>query len=100
MFAAEGNQQAKETVQPRIFTEQIPIHPADLVVLAIRVIVAGLGASELIAGQDHGNAVGEQKNGGEVTDLALAQAEDLGVVRLALGAAVPTQVVVMSIGVT
>src|SRR5215467_2858440 len=38
-----------------------PVDPADLVVLAIGVVVAGLAVAHLIAGKDHGNALRQQQ---------------------------------------
>ena len=37
----------------RIFLQAAPVHPADLVVLAIGIVIPLLGVPEFITGQDH-----------------------------------------------
>src|SRR6185437_15981586 len=39
----------------------VPVDPADLVVLAISVVVAALGAGELVASEQHRRALAEQQ---------------------------------------
>src|SRR5882762_2149136 len=50
----------------------LPIEPGDLVVLAVRVVVAALRAPHLVAAKQHGHALREKKRGEEVTLLARA----------------------------
>src|SRR5205807_553352 len=71
-----------------------PIEPAELVVLAVGVVVAALRAEELVAAEQHRRPAGKQQQAGMVLGEALAQAEDLGVIGLALGPAVPGIIVV------
>src|SRR5262249_22154091 len=78
---------------------QAPVYPADLIVLAVGVVVPTLGPPELVAGQDHGSASGEQENRREVPHLPSAQPSNLLGVRRPLAAAVPAQVVVTAVGV-
>ena len=70
-----------------------PVDPRDLVVLAVGVVVAALGAAQLVAVADHGHALADQQGGQEVAALAGAQRHDLGVVGLPLDTAVPRAVV-------
>ena len=66
-----------------------PVHPGDLAVLAVGVVIAPLGAAHLVARGQHRHPLGQQQRGQEVALLPLAQPENPGVVRGALGAAVP-----------
>ena len=53
-----------------------PVDPADLVVLAVGVVVALLRAIQLVAGQQHGHALREEQRGQQVAHLAAAQRDD------------------------
>jgi len=74
-----------------------PVDPADRVVLAVGVVVAALGAAELVAAEQQRGAFGEQEGGEEVAALAGAQLEDGRGVGRAFGAAVPAAVVVVAV---
>ena len=74
-----------------------PVHPGDLVVLAVAVVVAALGPSQFVAVGDHRNTLGQQQGGDEVSLLAAAQSVDLGVVGRPLDAAVPRPVVALAV---
>jgi hypothetical protein len=54
VIAPEPDQQAEEPEQIGIAFEEIPIEPADLVVLAIGVIVSALAPAGFVSGQNHG----------------------------------------------
>ena len=73
---------------------EVPVVPGDLVVLAPAVVVAVLGAADLVAAEQHRHALRQQQRGDEVALLARAQPVDLRVVGRPLGAAVPGAVVV------
>jgi hypothetical protein len=47
-----------------------PVDPAELVVLAVGVVVALLGVAELVAGEQQRDAFGEQQRGQQVAALA------------------------------
>src|SRR5205807_7611429 len=89
----------EEPEQISISVEQAPVHPADLIVLTVGVVVPTLGPPELVAGQDHGSAGGEQQNRREVPHLPPAQPIDLLGVSMSLVAAVPAQVIMAAVGV-
>ena len=72
---------------------KIPVEPGDVAVLAIGVVVAVLGAAELVAGEQHRRALREQQRRQHVALLPLAQRDDRRVVGRALGAAIPGAVV-------
>ena len=76
---------------------QLPVEPADLVVLAIGVVVALLRARELVARQHHRRALRQQQRCEEVAHLPLAQGVDARIVGRTLGAAVPGAVVASAV---
>jgi hypothetical protein len=77
-----------------------PVDPVDLVVLAIGVVVAALRATPvLVAHQDHRRPLAEEERGHEVPPLPVAERDDLVIVRFALGAAVPAEVVRVTVAV-
>ena len=75
----------------------VPVHPGDLGVLGVGVVVAVLGAAQLVAVQQHRHALAEQQRGEEVALLAGPGLEDLGVVGRALDAVVPGPVVALAV---
>src|SRR5215510_13654840 len=79
--------------------EEAPIDPTELIVLTVSVVVATLCAPELIPGQNHGGASGEQENGRKVPHLPLPQLDDLRSLGRPLIAAVPAQVLMTTVGV-
>ena len=74
-----------------------PIEPGDLVVLAVGVVVAALGASELVAAEQHRNALGEQQGRHQVAALTSPQRHDVGVVGGTLDSVVPRAVVRLAV---
>ena len=80
-----------------LLVDVLPVEPRDLVVLAVGVVVALLGAAELVAAEQHRHALRQQQRGDEVAPLPGPQGEDLLVVRLALDAAVPRAVVRLAV---
>src|SRR5882724_13381993 len=100
MRSSQPDQQREEPEQVSIGVEQAPVNPADLIVLAVGVVVTTLCPPELVAGQDHGGGGGEQKNHREGPHLPPAQAVDLLGVSRSLAATVPAQVVVAAVGVS
>ena len=99
MSLAKGNHQLEEPEQLSVLLDQFPIEPTDLVVLAIRVVIASLRASYFIPGQDHGDPLREHENGEKVLDLALAQRINRRTARLPFHAAVPTPILVKAISI-
>ena len=77
----------------------IPVDPADLVVLAVGVVVAALRSPELVAGGEHRRALREQQRCEEVLLLPLAQRADIGIVGRSFGAVIPTVIGVMAVAI-
>ncbi len=75
----------------------LPVEPGDLVVLAVGVVVAALGAAELVAAEQHRHALGEQQGGHQVAALTRPQRHDVGVVGGTLDAVVPRAVVRLAV---
>jgi biotin carboxyl carrier protein len=76
--------------EPRI---GIPVDPADLVVLAISVVVAILRAKEFVAGKQHRSSLRQQQSRKAVAPPATTQRVHLVVVGRTLGARIPGMVV-------
>src|SRR3954453_22590847 len=66
-----------------------PVEPRDLVVLAVRVVVATLRVRELVSHPQHRDTLRQQQCGEEVAHLPRPQILDLLIVGLALDAEVP-----------
>jgi len=79
--------------------EQCPVEPGTLVVVAVQVVVAGLGAPDLVAHQDHGHAYREQSDGEEVLHLLVSELFHRRIFGRAFDAAVPAPVVVRAVAV-
>jgi len=95
--SAERCQPGHEVDQALALALQLPVQPAYLVVLAVSVVVAALGAAELVACQQHRRAAGQQQGRQHVLELPGAERVDLGVVGRAFRAAVPAFVVAVAV---
>src|SRR5262249_31496162 len=80
-----------------IFFLQIPIDPADLVVLAMGVVVAVLCTGELVAGEQHRGALRQHQGAEEVAHLAGPQCIHFLVIGRAFDATIPGAVVRMAV---
>src|SRR5688500_2004755 len=94
---AQPGQLAHEVDQALGAVVVVPVDPADLVVLAVGIVVAVLRARELVAGQQHRRALRQEQRGEHVLHLALAQRANRLVDVRALGAVVPRAVVRVAI---
>ena len=98
VLAAQVGDAARHHVA-EVLVDVVPVEPRELAVLAVGVVVAVLGAAELVAAEDHRHALRQQQRREDVAPLAGAQGEDLLVVGLALDAAVPRAVVRLAVAV-
>src|ERR1700722_10463982 len=71
---------------------QIPVIPRQFVVLTVTIVVALLGARELIAAADHRGTLREHERAPEIAHLPLAQLDDVRIVSGALHAESPRPV--------
>src|SRR6266576_2154744 len=82
-----------------IDVEILPVDPGQLVVLTEPVVVALLGAADLIPMGDHRHALGQQQRREEITLLARPQCAYLGIVGWSFVPAVPRPVVALAVPV-
>src|SRR5271165_2555615 len=68
-----GDEFLREPVQIPMAVEKAPVEPADLVVLAICVVVAALRSAHFVAHLEHRGTDRNQQNDKEVLDLASAK---------------------------
>ena len=87
MLSAQSDQACGEV--EHVLVDVLPVEPGQLRVVAVGIVVAVLGPTQLIAAEQHGHALAEQQRRQQVAPLAGAQGEDRGVVGGALDAAVP-----------
>src|SRR5215204_40062 len=97
MRSAQTNQLARELQQ--IGIAHLPVHPRNLVVLTVRVVVAVLRAATLVAGDNHRYALRREKRRQHVALLPTAERVDRGVVGRSFGAAVPRSIMRFAVGV-
>ncbi len=98
MVLPEGNHLFEKKEDIPVLCEQIPVQPAGLIILIVRIIVSPLGVHKFIAGAEHGCAVGQEEHTTEILNLLLSQSHHpRWNVEVALPPAVPTQVIIGSI---
>src|SRR5215472_1367981 len=97
MALAQRNHLFEEAEHLLVLFRKVPIEPADLVILAVGVVVSLLCASDFIAGHKHGDPLGEQKNSRKILDLALAQCLNVRIVGLPFNTAIPAQIIVVAV---
>src|SRR5690349_19794896 len=90
--------QARREMQ-QLLIRVVPVVPGDLVVLAVRVVVALLRAAHLVAAAKHRDSLREKERCEEVSDLTISQRVDVRVVRRPLVAAVPGSVVALAVAI-
>src|SRR5690606_23677849 len=76
-----------------------PVHPGDLVILGIGVVVALLGAAHLVALLDERRAARDEERGQQRPHVAPARGVDRRIVGWPFDAAVPRLVVVVPVAV-
>jgi len=74
MGSAQGDEPAREVEQWLV--DVVPVEPGELRVVAVGVVVAGLGAAQLVSAEQHGHALREEQGGQQVALLARSQRQD------------------------
>src|SRR5262245_52012569 len=97
MRVAKRKQLSRKLQKPILLFAARPIEPADLVILAISIVVAVLRSSPLISATQHRNPLGKKKCGQKIPALPLAQRVDLRIFRWTFGPAIPRQIVIVAI---
>ena len=94
---AAGEQHLPEAQEIGVFAGQVPVKPADLVILTISIIVALLAAAHLISHNQHGDSLGNQQERRKVFDLAMPQVLHPAIIGFSLDPTVPAQVIINAI---
>src|SRR6266542_931320 len=94
---AKPNQPSRELQKLVLLFVACPIEPADLVVLAISIVIALLRSSPLVSAGKHRHASGKKKRRQKVPALAFAQGVDLRVVGWTFHAAIPREIVIVAV---
>ena len=88
-----------EPVEISMLLQERPVHPADLVVLTVGVVIALLRSAKLVAHQHQGHSLRQHQQYLQVPHLSLSKGQHMGVVRWSLVATVEAQVVVPAVAV-
>ncbi len=88
-----------EGQQVTIFRLQIPVQPADFVVLAVGVVVSRLSMPDCVPRIQHGYALRKQKRCQQIPLLLGAQSLDVGIVGGALYSAIPAAIVIVAVAI-
>src|SRR5437588_190783 len=75
----------------------VPVDPANLVILAISVVISLLCPSKLIATAEHWGALRDKERDQQIAALLPAQRVDFRIIGRSFGAAVPGLIVVVAI---
>src|SRR6476660_3401511 len=97
MILPDLNQSSCELEKLVLFFIAFPIEPADLVVLAISVVISVLRPAPLIAAGQHRHALRKEKRSQEISALTIAQGIDLRVIRRPFHATVPREIVTVAV---
>src|SRR4029079_12966957 len=97
MPVAETNQAPCEMKQ--MLVDVFPVVPRNLVVLAVRVVVAALRPADFIPAQQHRHPLREHQRRQEVAGLTAPKREHLRIVRRTFLTAVPRAVVALAVAV-
>ena len=89
MLAPKADQFFRELEERVLLFIALPIEPADLVVLAISVVVSLLRAAQFVAAAKHRHTLGKKKCGQKIPLLSFTQRLDLGIVSRSFCTAVP-----------
>src|SRR5262249_4926512 len=97
MLLAQCNQ------RPRIFEQgrigRVPIEPRKLVILTVGIVIAMLGASDLVAGQNHWHALGKEQAHQQVANLSGSECDDLRIVTRSFDTAIPGTIVTLAVAI-
>src|SRR5215831_3593013 len=94
MLRSKRDQPTCELQQLLLLVIEVPVEPADLVVLTVGVVVALLRATHLVAAEQHRHALREEQRGQQRALTTHAQVSDARVFRWTFDPAVPGIVVV------
>src|SRR5207248_2308463 len=93
MFLAQSNHFLYKFQKLLIYVLRVPVEPADLVVLAVRVVIAVLRVANRVAGEKHRHSLRKQQRCHEIAFLTRTYLPDLGILSRTFDSTVPTPVV-------
>src|SRR5436190_14221165 len=97
-IGSEPHDATDEVEQRRIALADIaPAHPGNFIILAEGIVIAALRAAKLVTHLQHGRSVTEKQARKKCSTQAIAKVENSWIVGWALGAAVPTPIVVVTV---
>ena len=99
MIFPELNQLSRKPKQLILFFIALPIKPADLIVLAVSVIVSVLRSAPFVTAAEHRHALRKKKGRQKIPALTFAQFVDLRVIGWTFHAAVPGLIVIVAVSV-
>src|SRR5215211_3226476 len=99
MGVAQRDQVASELEEGTRTPIEVPVDPADLIVLGVDVVVPPLRAADLIAMRQHRHSLREEERCHQIALGLLAGGDDLGVLARSLHAMVPRHIVIVTIPV-
>src|SRR5512145_1417443 len=99
MLVKQADQKASKLEQLSAWPVDVPVDPGNFVILAIRVVVALLGAADFVAREQHRDSLRQDQGGEKVALLARTQGENHRIVRWPFGTAVPTEIIVVTVAI-
>src|SRR5215207_50475 len=99
LLGANTDQPPHERMKVVIPCRERPVRPAEIIVLAVGIVVATLSTADFIAAEKHRRALGQEKGGQKVPLLPGADGEDLRVGRRTLMAVIAGDVVVGTVSI-
>src|ERR1700681_2029362 len=94
MFFTQFDELCDEIQKIALLLSALPVMPAQLIILAIGIVIAELSACDLVAAADHWHALGEQKRCQKVPNLATTRPEYSRILGWSFSPHVPGVVVV------
>src|SRR5215469_2556881 len=95
MGAAKRDHSPGEAMSLRVLFEKAPIHPADGVILAVRIIVTSLRPTKFVSTEQHRNSKRNKEGEEKILDQAISQGFHVGGIAWAFNSAI---VAVIGIG--
>ena len=77
--------------------QAVPVHPAEIAVLAVTIVVPHLTAAEFVAGQQHGRSVRQEERGEQVAFLSLSGEVDTLVLGRSFHAVIEAAIVAVTV---
>src|SRR6476646_8391317 len=99
MFFSELYQFSCELKKLILLFVTLPAEPTDLIVLAVRIVVAVLGPTPLISTAEHRHALGKKQCREKIAALPVAQHVNVRIIGRTFDAAIPRLIIVVAVAV-